>query len=43
MEGNSMGEYVNPGTGKFEMALNSEIYVDKSDLIAKTNALFRTK
>ena len=38
-----MGKYVNPGTGNFQMSLNSEIYVDKSNLIAKTNALFRTK
>jgi len=38
-----MGDYVNPGTDKFQMSLNSEIYVDKSNLIAKTNALFRTR
>jgi len=33
-----MGHYLNPRSRKFEMALNSEIYVDKSELIAKTNA-----
>ena len=38
-----MGRYVNPGSGKFQMGLNSEIYVDKSGLIEKTNALFQTK
>lgn len=38
-----MGDYVNPGSDKFEMSLNSEIYVDKSNLIVKTNALFRTE
>ena len=37
-----MGFYVNPGTDKFEMSLLSNIYVDKSNLIAQTNALFRT-
>jgi len=37
-----MGQYVNPGTDKFEMSLNSEIYVDKSNLIAETNKLIRT-
>jgi len=38
-----MGDYVNPGTDKFQMSLNSEIYIDKSSLIAKTNGLFRTR
>ena len=42
-EVDNMGDYVNPGTDKFQMSLNSEIYVDKSHLIAKTNALFRTE
>jgi len=37
-----MGQYVNPGTEKFEMALNSEIYVDKSELMIETNRLTRT-
>ena len=37
-----MGYFVNPGTRKFEMSLNSEIYVDKSELIKETNALFDT-
>jgi len=38
-----MGHYVNPGTDHFQMSLNSEIYIDKSDLIAKTNAVMRTR
>jgi len=38
-----MTRYLNPDIGKFRTSLNSEIYVDKSHLIAKTNALFSTK
>lgn len=38
-----MGRYVNPGNVSFEMARFSDIYIDKSMLIAKTNALFRTE
>jgi len=38
-----MGDYVNPGVRKFQISLNSEIYVDKSNLIAKTNALVDTR
>lgn len=38
-----MGDYVNPGVDKFQMSLDSKIYVDKSSLIAKTNAVFRTR
>lgn len=32
-----MGSYLNPGSGLFEMALRSQIFVDKSGLIEKTN------
>ena len=32
-----MGIYLNPSNGKFRKAVKSEIYVDKSDLIAKLN------
>ena len=32
-----MGSYLNPDTIKFQRSLNSEIYVDKSDLIAILN------
>jgi len=38
-----MGQYVNPGIDNFQMSLNSEIYVDKSNLIVETNKLFRTR
>lgn len=34
-----MGVYLNRGNIKFEEALNSEIYVDKSDLISYTNRM----
>ena len=38
-----MGQYLNPGIRKFQMSLNSEIYVDKSGLIVKTNDLIDTE
>ena len=38
-----MGIYVNPNTKNFQMSLNSKIYVDKSNLIAKTNESFETR
>lgn len=38
-----MGVYVNPGNTAFREALNSMIYVDKSDLIAYTNKVLNTK
>ena len=34
-----MGSYLNPGNKGFCESLNSAIYVDKSGLIEKTNAL----
>ncbi|MDR0928581.1 MAG: ATP-binding protein [Oscillospiraceae bacterium] len=37
-----MGSYLNPDSVQFRDRLNSRIYVDKSGLIAKTNAVFRT-
>ena len=37
-----MGSYLNPGSGLFEMALRSQIFVDKSGLIEKTNHCVRT-
>ena len=33
-----MGIYVNPGNTAFRKALNSDIYVDKTELISVTNA-----
>ena len=38
-----MGICLNPGADMFQMALSSEIYVDKSELIAYTNSVFGTE
>ena len=38
-----MGIYLNPDNIDFQMALNSEIYVDKSELIKQTNAQIYTE
>lgn len=38
-----MGNYLNPDNIDFQEALNSEIYVDKSNLIALTNSVVRTQ
>ena len=38
-----MGIYVNPDNIDFQEALNSEIYVDKTELIKHTNSIIRTK
>lgn len=38
-----MGIYLNPNNEDFKMALDSEIYVDKSLLIEKTNKVIRTE
>ena len=38
----TMGSYLNPGSDLFEMALQSQIFVDKSGLIEKTNRCVRT-
>ena len=38
-----MGIYLNPGNDDFQMALDSEIYVDKSMLIKHTNKVIRTE
>ena len=38
-----MGNYLNPDNIDFQEALNSEIYVDKSNLIAHTNSVVRTQ
>lgn len=37
-----MGIYLNPKNISFQMALNSEIYVDKSEMIKQTNKLINT-
>ena len=38
-----MGVYLNPGTQLFSIAINSLIYVDKTEMIAETNALVNTE
>lgn len=37
-----MGSYVNPNSDGFWEAVNSEIYVDKTELIRYTNKVMRT-
>lgn len=37
-----MGRFLNPGNGAFQIALNSEIYVDKTGLIEYTNKVIDT-
>jgi hypothetical protein len=38
-----MGSYLNPDSGLFREGLGSEIYVDKSGLLIKTNHIFGTR
>ena len=38
-----MGSYLNPGSAAFQGSLRSQIYVDKSGLIEKTNVLLGTE
>ena len=39
-----MGSYLNPGNLSFRGSLRSKIYIDKSELIARTNeALYRAE
>ncbi len=38
-----MGIYINPGNQNFQRAVNSEIYVDKTELIAYTNKCLNTQ
>lgn len=38
-----MGIYLNPGADMFRQAINSEIYVDKTELLAYTNKVFGTE
>ena len=38
-----MGSYLNPGNKGFQESLNSEIYMDKTGLIEKTNAVLETR
>ena len=41
--GEHMGNYLNPGSKGFQESLNSAIYVDKTGLIEKTNAILNTR
>lgn len=38
-----MGTYLNPGYVNFEEALNSDIYVDKTEMVLCTNSVLKTK
>lgn len=38
-----MGMYLNPGSDLFEEALNSEIYVDKTEMVNYVNSVVCTK
>ena len=38
-----MGIYLNPGNNEFKKAINTEIYVDKTELIAFTNRKLNTE
>ena len=38
-----MRRFVNPGNTAFEVAVNSQIYVDKTGLLAYTNSVINTK
>ena len=38
-----MGSYLNPGSASFRNSPRSKIYVDKSELIARTNELICTE
>ena len=37
-----MGIYLNPDSSKFEEAVNSDIYIDKTGLLAYTNSVLHT-
>ena len=38
-----MGTYLNPGKEAYEEAVNSEIFVDKSEMIQYLNSVIKTK
>lgn len=38
-----MGRFLNPDNSAFQVALNSEIYVDKTGLLEYTNRVMGTK
>lgn len=42
-KGKIMGNYLNPGPERFKMALNSQIYVDKTEMIQELNCFLNTE
>ena len=38
-----MGTYLNPGKGAFEEAVNSEIFIDKTEMISYLNSVTKTE
>ena len=38
-----MGTYLNPGKASYEEAVNSEIFIDKTEMIQYLNSLVNTK
>ena len=38
-----MGTYLNPGKTAYEEAINSEIFIDKSEMIMFLNSVLKTK
>ena len=38
-----MGVYLNPGKTAFEEAVNSEIFIDKTEMIRYLNSVLKTK
>ena len=38
-----MGTYLNPGKADFEEAINSKIFVDKTEMIMYLNSVVKTK
>ena len=38
-----MGRFVNPDNRAFQVALNSEIYIDKTGILEDTNKVMNTK
>lgn len=38
-----MGAYLNPGKEAFEEAVNSEIFIDKTEMLGYLNTIVKTK
>ena len=37
-----MGIYINPGSQRFQEALNSQIFIDKTEMLSYLNSLIHT-